>query len=1392
DVDLNVGGNANISSPYGSITLGSGGAGYGVSITAAGSVTLNADQGATISANITANGGDVDIYSESSEDSGVVSAGVVGKHAGFAGGGSPDAGYTSRGGTAPVAYIGGSGPRIGSAYLDSEPVNDIDYTSLDIEDSGSITLDAQAGAVNLTSTTLDSYGGPVSITAGTTVDLDDTGVYSYNGDVSIASSLETDIQDDSSIGANGDVSVHSGHTLTVDNSYIYATGSASLISDVGDVDVSGGDIEAYQGGASLTATLGAIDIENAGIYTYGGDLTISGANDVDLSGSGLFSFNNGISISSTGSTVEIANSYLYASGDISASSSDMLTVNTGHDFTAYDYNYSGPGYFDIYSGGNITLTGGTCASVVDTTMFAQGNLMISGQDGNVLIEDVDIETGTGNLCISANNTLTMDSGEAGIGIYIEAGDSVNISAGDEVEIDPVGSTGSSIYADSGDITITSTGGGVDVENVYLSAGGNVNISAEGSFSTDLFPSTPVDVYLSNDSIYAGYSDTVSLTSDYGDINVFNSTISGGSVNMQAGVVDDANQEVLLSDDNVYANNSIDISAPGAIIIEGNGSTDSLTASDGGVTIEASEGQLSISDMDINSREYSSIDLSGLGIIQASGNVNIGAQGGSVDIGTGGDLGMDNVAINIGGDISISGYTITASSGAVNITTGGSVDITSGGSFSASNSSISGDNIQISSSTITAATDVYIDNGNSESITDPGVFTLSQLNNLDVTEGSIINAQDGNVTLGTDGNVDVDTSVIEASGSVITRAGAELTGSINITAGGNVDVDYADLSASDGVSLTANNGYVSVLNSLDVTDQGLVDDYNLTLDDWSVSAGSYINIGAGNNLTVEASTITASGGDVTLRSGAAVPTGGPSAEYNLTIEDGSSIQAYDTISARANNGNNDIYNSSLTALNGNVDIYASQNVDIENSTITVTEPDIDLTPGSSMSGDSIDISNTGGNIMIGGGGSTKLINDTFNLGQNIHISDNSLTAGAGNVYIAAGLFDVQPGTVITGCTFNSSTGNVVIDTGSDITSEDGDLTSTVTIDAGNNITIGNSTISATPDGSNANISVSESGTTFSIQSVYGNIDLDAIEGNVVLTGSTFELGGDVNITGASVTATAGDIDLYAGQLSITAGGTIDMSGCTIDGGQINITAGSDVSATGSVNMTAETVNVADSLVAATGDVNITAAGAVNISSGSSVDTTVTGNNVTINAQDGVTVSGANINGSTQTGSLTINNASGQTTVNNSSQLQAFYVNINSDDGILIDGANGGGMTGNTLNANVGLGTVADDSDNGHTATIQNTDLSGFANVNVQAHTVNLNSDNFSSSGNYNFTSFYHGYYINNGSVAGYVNFNNDTLDHAAITVTGGSTDGTMNPGNNGGIGLGGTGAGIHIN
>lgn len=328
---------------------------------------------------------------------------------------------------------------------------------------------------------------------------------------------------------------------------------------------------------------------------------------------------------------------------------------------------------------------------------------------------------------------------------------------------------------------------------------------------------------------------------------------------------------------------------------------------------------------------------------------------------------------------------------------------------------------------------------------------------------------------------------------------------------------------------------------------------------------------------------------------------------------------------------------------------------------------------------------------------------------------------------------------------------------------------VTINAADTLTMFNTTINlggdiSLSDGSDviaANGSVQI--TTSSSVSIYGGaLDTDGAQ----ITGN------NIAISGSTVTANNGDVDIKDnGYLSLSDPGAFDTSLAN----NIDITGGSTITAnTG--NVTASTdgnVNVEDSSINATGsgttagNVNITGGGIVNISSsGTVVDTSITaGGDVTINAGAGLTVSGASISANTGSGTIQLNNTSGQTTIQNGSSLNAFYIGVNSADGILLDGTSPGSVTGHSLNLASGNLAATD------LVKVQNANLSGLQTINIQGNTVWIVNTDLGSgivnlgskTGNVNVDTGYHVWDIN---------LDNDVYDHAAITSSGQVTSGTI--------------------
>jgi len=302
---------------------------------------------------------------------------------------------------------------------------------------------------------------------------------------------------------------------------------------------------------------------------------------------------------------------------------------------------------------------------------------------------------------------------------------------------------------------------------------------------------------------------------------------------------------------------------------------------------------------------------------------------------------------------------------------------------------------------------------------------------------------------------------------------------------------------------------------------------------------------------------------------------------------------------------------------------------------------------------------------------------------------------------------------------------------------------------------------------------------------GDVNIES-EGALTLGTDIPADGYDVAIqANGNMTASAnGDLNLF--NTAVSAGNSDDVIDLNLNSISGNIFVGnSNLRAVGTVNLdAAEAISISDSRIAPIdGEVNLSADGSVDLEN-STFSTGGTAGNVTVNAGSNITVNGGSINGEAAVvvGTVALNSTSGQTTIENGATMGAFYLNVNSPDGILLDGTSGGGLhlSGNTMNLTSSLGNASDDASDGDKVEIQNTDLSSFQTVNVQAHSVYLDNVNFSSLSSYNFTSFYGGYYIDDGHQAGYVNFNNDTVDQNAIVNL--DTPSTLNPNNSAGISL----------
>ena len=1388
---INAGANVIAESDY-TLTLGGS---YSDNITAGLGVSLTSDYGDVdiYGGSITAKAGDVDITS-----GGAI---ALTKNDSYSSEGDIDIEGVTISAT-PASVINSVTPGTGG-NIDISAGGGVTLSDDSITAGGAVNVEADNYDVDISSTSstaVSSISGAsgVTITADYgAVNITDTGISSGNGNVNITAANALNIAEDGTL-----------HSITGNNVYLTSTGGQGI-------SISGANIASKNGDVVINA-----ENENTVPSFVGHQARIALA---DVGGSVDISAGGDVSIISVGPVIPVADS-----------SDPALTLPGDFDIVIEN------GYIEANSSVILDTPLGTGGYVYlnDTVLISDyGDVSIVG-DGYVEIDNSSsINAGGGDVTIDAGGYLDMESST------VTAADWMLLEAGGYVDL-----YGDNLTANNGDVNIRSYNSYVDLENTYISAGGDVNIRASGSSGNSYAGDVLLgvldyqnDYNYDNNEIDAGGS--VTLQSDNADVLVYGYSIyaygnsDNGNVDIYAYngqvdleytyisaygdvVIESGNTLTLGNYSDIYSGVGID--AGGSVTLKSDNADVDIYGSaigynwaiGGNVDIYALKGQVDVENAYINANGDVDIESSdtltlagyyGVGI-DAGGSVTLQSDNADVDIygSSIGETGAYGYYAPIGGSVNIYAHngsidmenTYVEADGNVNIDAGGSVflyedggryggiysdygdvNITSDGTISESTvNSVFGIDIEYSDIEANGSVNINAYNGNdvyayADTITaDYGDVNINGLASsssgyvdLEDTEisalGDVNITSGGKLTLGSNGSYD---STINAGGNVYLASGAGVqigNTTINADSASVVDISGSTISANNGTSLTGNVDISGSGGDVSITggNSSSVSIYNTTINlggDVAISGASAlsatgvgdVNIStSGGGLSIAAGNVFINGGDnfsgnnISLTSGSSITT----ADGNVNIND------YGTVSISWNNSAG-IYGNNTISLG---------NVDVDGSTITANGGDVNIT--------------TEGSVYLASISSSTVHVDDININNSTVDAYSSaptisfVTASSGDVNLNAG-------------------GNVYITGNSTIYASDKVNITASGQEAGTadygNVDIENSSITA-GNGVNVNAEgyVHDYGTT---------LDL---EGWNVTAGDYVELDspGNITVNGSSLTANAGDVD-------ITSGGTLATGASSI----ISATVGNVTldASTGDATLQNTTINANSTAGVSVGNVNVNALNGMVTLTGD----TISGNNsVNISAGTGLTVNGGSISSSDPTvgivtpavsvagvGTVNLSSTSGQTTIQGGASVKSYYINVNSPDGILLDGTSGGSLKGNTMNLTASVGTAADDSTGAHSVTVQNTDLGQLANVNIQAHTVNFDSVNFASSSSYNVTVFYHDFYINNGHQAGYANFNNDTLDN--VTIVNGQTAGTAHPINTGGIVLGGTGTGIHVN
>ena len=298
------------------------------------------------------------------------------------------------------------------------------------------------GSVVEVGTAANTYGGPTTVNAGATLELDRVNTAApFNPQIAVPGNLT----------ANGTVQVDAGiNPPSTATGYEIATSSNVSIGAAGDLHVINGSQQTI---ASLTGAAGGkVDLSSAA----GDELNVSGA--IGITGAGTFAVNgNGASV---GQLVTNSNAVALASGS-------TLNLNVG------------------LSGSGFTENGADLTSTIQTSGTAQNTeTSITVNAGTLLLAKTGGFSNTFGSSIAVGGTLTVGAGTGA------AGSAVATDTGSNWQLGGVMTVGAGANVTVNQDGVLNINGRMDRINSLTMAGGSVSIGAGQLFVDGPFVFNP--------------------------------------------------------------------------------------------------------------------------------------------------------------------------------------------------------------------------------------------------------------------------------------------------------------------------------------------------------------------------------------------------------------------------------------------------------------------------------------------------------------------------------------------------------------------------------------------------------------------------------------------------------------------------------------------------------------------------------------------------------------------------------------------------------------------------------------------------------------------------------------------------------------------------------------
>jgi len=730
-------------------------------------------------------------------------------------------GSPTSGAAASIAITGGT-IVIHGGSLESQTLNGADAGNLSLSATGSAANAIQIdGGATLVS---NANEGNTSISAnGTTLSIANAGTITLQapagGIVVSGSSLSTQAGDPNPSGAGA----HAGQAGSISLAGSQITLSGTTLSTQASPPSATGVQESPSGGVTSAALLPA-DIS----LTASGAIGVSGASTLSTGTSGAVAAGN---IDVSGGSVAIANSLVSGSnsrfggggteepvqstgnaGTINVSSSGALsiqastlvstteTTGNGGNVNITGSGSQGPTQPVLIEGGSIT-TG--LAPALGTLPGNAGSIAIAGP--SVLISGASVNASTVGTGTAGNVTITA-TGTAGVGpSQGGTGDALLITGGATVSA-TTPSIDFSVGALPGAVTVDASAGSLRIDSASTVATNATNNQAGPITLTGTTGLTVDNASISSTSIHAG-------SGGAGDAPVSVALLSSGPITLLDGAT------VATSTSGPPPGNNIVITTPAAVSLSGGSSLTSVTerlGSGPGGDIRVTGGSIHITGGAIN------VSTDGTA---TAGSVTLDASG--ADSGGVPALLIDGGAV-LSSDATANAFTPTAASGSIALLANkGTVSIVG----------TPGESTTVSSSTVSR------DGGPSGAVTLTGVNVALNGATIDTTTAAenVFTAPPASVTVTASGHVSLVDSLIDARTSGFIDAGsiAITGGSVSISGGlqpaafgsATLPANTALFSGSSGSSAEGNGGAILVSSP-----NGLVTISDATLSTASNSVG----------------------------------------------------------------------------------------------------------------------------------------------------------------------------------------------------------------------------------------------------------------------------------------------------------------------------------------------------------------------------------------------------------------------------------------------------------------------------------------------------------------------------------------------------------------------------